>query len=217
MNFYEWVIKNLRKPVMALYRIKVVGAENIPEGGCLVAANHTAFSDVILVTAAIGKQVKYMAKAELFKTPLKPLITALGAFPVQRGGADVGSIKKAISLLEEGELVSIFPQGHRHGRKDPRFTEIKSGIGMVAYHAKCSVLPVFIDNKRMKVGMFRKNTVIIGKPIDFSELGFESGGKIEYMNASKTVFRRVCELKYGSADAWVENPFEPILKSGGEQ
>ena len=217
MKFYEWAMKHLRKPVMALYRIKTVGAENIPEGGCIVAANHTAFSDVLIVTAAIGKQVKYMAKAELFKTPLKPLITALGAFPVERGGADVGSIKKAIELLGNGEMVSIFPQGHRYGKRDPRFTEIKSGVGMIAYRSKAPVLPVFIDNKRMKVGMFRKNTVIIGKPISFEELGFEAGGKVEYMNAAKTVFRRVCELKYGSADAWVETPFALAPKDGGEK
>ena len=214
MKFYEWVMKTFRKPVMVLYRIKVVGQENIPEDGCLVAANHTAFSDVLIVTAAIGKQVKYMAKAELFKTPLKPLITALGAFPVKRGGADVGSIKKAIALLGDGDLVSIFPQGHRYGKKDPRYTEIKSGIGMIAYHAKCPVVPVFIDNKRMKVGMFRRNTVIIGKPVTFEELGFEGGGRVEYMNASKLIFRRVCELKYGNADTWSENPFLPEVKAG---
>ena len=214
MKLYEWAMKYLRKPVMALYRIKVVGEENIPEGGCIVSANHTAFSDVLVVTAALGRQVKYMAKAELFKTPLKPLITALGAFPVERGGADVGSIKKAIALLDAGEFISIFPQGHRHGRKDPRFTEIKSGVGMIAYRAKASVVPVFIDNKRMKVGILRRNTVIIGKPISFEELGFENGGNIEYMNAAKTVFRRVCELKYGSADTWVENPFALTPKDG---
>jgi len=79
------------------------------------------------------------------------------------------------------------------------------------------VLPVFIDNKRMKVGMFRRNTVIIGKPISFDELGFETGGNIEYMNAAKIVFRRVCELKYGSADTWDENPFAITPKDGGAE
>ena len=217
MKFYEWAMKHLRKPVMSLYRINVVGAENIPEGGCIVSANHTAFSDVLVVTAALGRQVKYMAKAELFKTPLKPLITALGAFPVERGGADVGSIKKAIALLESGDCVSLFPQGHRYGKRDPRYTEIKSGVGMIAYRSKAAVLPVFIDNKRMKVGILRRNTVIIGKPISFAELGFETGGTVEYMNAAKIVFRRVCELKYGSADAWTENPFAITPKDGGAE
>ncbi len=209
MTFYERMYKTFSKPVKFLYRIEAVGTENIPEGGCIIAANHTAFSDVLIISAAARRQVRYMAKAELFKTPLKPLIKALGAYPVSRGGADVGSIKKTIALLGEGELVGIFPQGHRYGKQDPRFTEIKSGIGLIAYHAKTAVVPVFIDNKRMKTKMFQKNTVIFGKPISFDELGYISGGRVEYMNASKHIFRCVCELKYGKADTWDSDPFVP--------
>ncbi len=223
MTFYETMYKIFARPVKWLYRIKTVGEENIPEGGCIIAANHTAFSDVLLISAAAKRQVRYMAKAELFKTPLKPLITALGAYPVSRGGADVGSIKKTIALLSEGELVGIFPQGHRYGKQDPRYTEIKSGIGMIAYHAKTTVVPVFIDNKRGKTGILRRNTVIFGTPVSFEELGYTSGGKVEYMNAAKHIFRCVCELKYGKADTWEKDPFLPETvsrkdeASGGEQ
>ena len=94
MTFYETMYKIFAAPVKWLYRIKAVGTENIPEGGCIIAANHTAFSDVLVISAAAKRQVRYMAKAELFKTPLKPLITALGAYPVSRGGADVGSTSR---------------------------------------------------------------------------------------------------------------------------
>lgn len=218
MSFYERMYKTFSRPVKYLYRIRAIGTENIPEGGCIIASNHTAFSDVLIISAAAKRQVRYMAKAELFKTPLKPLITALGAFPVNRSGADVGSIKKTIALLGEGELVGIFPQGHRRGKIDPRTTEIKSGIGLIAYRAKASVVPVFIDNKRLKTGMFRKNTVIFGKPISFEEMGYESGGTVEYMNAAKIIFRSVCELKYGPAETWENDPFAPVpTKSKGEE
>lgn len=222
MTFYERMYKLFAGPVKYLYRIRAVGLENIPEGGCIIAANHTAFSDVLVISAAAKRQVRYMAKAELFKTPLRPLIKALGAYPVERGGADVGSIKKTIALLGEGELVGIFPQGHRYGKQDPRNTEIKSGIGLIAYHAKTTVVPVFIDNKRLKTKMFQKNTVIFGEPITFDELGYVSGGKVEYMNASKKIFRCVCELKYGKADTWENDPFLPdpvphkAAQDGGE-
>lgn len=211
MTFYETMYKIFAAPVKWLYRIKAVGTENIPEGGCIIAANHTAFSDVLVISAAAKRQVRYMAKAELFKTPLKPLITALGAYPVSRGGADVGSIKKTIALLAEGELVGIFPQGHRFGKQDPRFTEIKPGIGMIAYHAKTTILPVYIDNKRGKTGAFRRNTVIFGKPVSHDELGYTTGGRVEYMNAAKYVFRRICEIKYGPSDTWETDPFVPEI------
>ena len=196
MSYYETIYKIFAPLVIRLYRIETVGAENIPETGAILASNHTAFSDVLVISAAARRQVRYMAKKELFATPLAPLIKSLGAYPVDRGGADVASIKRTISLVEGGELVGIFPQGHRYGRQDPRTTEIKPGVGMFAYHTKAPVVPVFISNKRMKTGMFRKNTVTFGKPISFEELGFTGGGRSEYSAAARIIFDRVCGLYY---------------------
>lgn len=199
MSFYQKFYNTFHTLVEKVYRIETVGRENIPEGGAILASNHTAFSDVIVISAASTRQVRYMAKKELFKIPLlAPLIKALGAYPVDRGGADVGSLKKTIGLVTEGELVGIFPQGHRYGGQDPRTTEIKSGVGMIAYHTKAVVVPVFVDSKSMKTKLFCKNTVTFGKPIAFEELAFKSGGRTEYMNASRIVFDRICAIKYGS-------------------
>lgn len=197
MSFYTWFYKTFEPFVSWAYKIEAKGIENIPEGGAILASNHTSFSDVLVISAAAKRQVRYMAKKELFKTPLCPLIKALGAYPVDRGGADVKSIKITISLIESGELVGIFPQGHRHGGEDPRETEIKAGVGFIAYHTRASIIPVFLENDKMKTKMFKKNTVTFGKPISFDELGFTKGGRDEYMNASKTIFRHICAIKYG--------------------
>ncbi len=199
MKFYEWIYKTFKPLVMRVYRVEVVGAENIPTDGAIVAANHTAFSDVIILSAAIGRQIRYMAKKELFKTPLSPLITALGAYPVDRGGADVKSLKTAISFIEEGQLVGIFPQGHRRSGEDIRQSEIKAGMGMIAYHSKAKILPVLIDNDRMKTGLFRRNRVTFGRCVSFDELNFTGGGREQYMKASRLVFDKICELKFGPA------------------
>lgn len=200
MTFYEKIYKLLQPTVYKLYRIQVSGVENIPEGGAILAANHTAFSDVLVISAASPRQVRYMAKKELFKTPLAPLIKALGAYPVDRGGADVGSIKKTIGLINSGELIGIFPQGHRQGKKDPRTTEVKAGVGMIAYRSGAPVVPVFVTNSRMKTGILRKNYVTFGRPIDISELEFKNGGQTEYMNAARIIFNRICEIKYGKSE-----------------
>ena len=115
---YRTIYRLFAPLVKALWRIEGVGTENIPETGAILAANHTAFSDVLVISAAAGRKVRYMAKKELFATPLAPLILALGAYPVDRRGSDVSSIRKTIALVEKGELVGIFPQGHRQGGKD---------------------------------------------------------------------------------------------------
>ncbi len=197
MSFYTWFYNTFEPLISQLYRIERVGLENIPAGGAIIAANHTSFSDVIVISAAAKRQLRYMAKKELFKTPLAPLIKALGAYPVDRGGADVASLKRTIRLVEDGELVGIFPQGHRHPKEDPRGTEIKGGVGMIAYHSKAPIVPVMIENSRMKTGMFRKNRVTFGKPISYEELNFTSGGRMEYMSASRYIFNKICEIKYG--------------------
>ena len=109
MSFYDRFYRIFSSFVRHLYRIEVIGAENLPAEGAILAANHTAFSDPIVLSAAAGgRQVRYMAKKELFGTPLAPLIKALGAYPVDRGGSDVTSIRRTISLVEGGELVGIF-------------------------------------------------------------------------------------------------------------
>lgn len=198
-KFYNFLAPLIRR----IYRIESVGAENIPDGGVIIASNHTAFSDVLVVSAAAnGRQIRYMAKKELFRTPIGPLIKALGAFPVDRGHSDVGSIKKTIALISEGDAAGIFPQGTRHGGEDLRETEVKSGVGMIAYRTKAPVVPVLIENKRMKTGIFRKNRVTFGKPITFGELGFDdevSAKHSDYDNAAGIIFGRICEMKYGDA------------------
>ena len=201
MTFYEWIYKIFEPAVSALYRIEAHGVENIPADGAIVAANHTSFADVLVISAAAKRQVRYMAKKELFKIPLlAPLIKALGAYPVNRGGPDVSSIKKTIELIESGELIGIFPQGHRYGGQDPRKTEIKAGVGMIAYRTKTPVVPVFLDSKKGKTSMFRKNAVTFGEPIRFEELEFVKGGMTEYTRASQIIFNRICEIKYGKSE-----------------
>ncbi len=201
MTFYQWIYNTLEPAVSALYRIEAHGVENIPADGAIVASNHTSFADVLVISAAAKRQVRYMAKKELFKIPLlAPLIKALGAYPVNRGGPDVSSIKRTIELIEGGELIGIFPQGHRYGGQDPRTTEIKAGIGMITYRTKAPVVPVFLDGQSGKTRMFRKNVITFGEPIRFEELEFVKGGMTEYTRASQIIFNRICEIKYGKSE-----------------
>ena len=80
------------------FRIKVTGKENMPvDGGAVVVINHRSNWDVVIAGIASPRQLGFMAKSELFKNKLLGgLITALGAFPVQRGKGDIGAIKAAL-------------------------------------------------------------------------------------------------------------------------
>lgn len=197
MSFYNGLIKVARGPIKLLFRIKIKGRENLPpkEDGFLICANHTSLTDVFVLAASVNRQIYFMAKAELFKIPvLSPLIRALGAFPVNRGGADVSSIKRTVSLITDGKTVGIFPQGTRHIGEDPRQTEVRHGVGLISYRAKCGIIPVFIKTKRRQVKLFRRTEVLIGKPIPYEELGFSDGGMHEYKAAAEYAFDKICTI-----------------------
>ncbi len=198
MNVYQSLKKNLQGFIKWLFRIHVHGSENEPaEGGYLAVSNHISYIDVIVAAVAVKRQIKFMAKKELFSVPLLGgLITALGAFPVDRKGNAVAPIKKSIALLEGGEVVGMFPQGHRLPRRkfDTTRGEVKGGAAMAVYHAKCPVVPMFISTKNDKISLFRRIDIYVGKPIAYDEFGFEKGGMAEYTRGAELIFDRIAEL-----------------------
>ena len=201
-GFYRWVVNYIGPIVRCCMRLHVYGAEKEKtEGPLIVCANHTAMLDVFSLTLTFKRQLRYLAKKELFKIPLlSQLISALGAFSVDRGANDVGAIKKTLSLLSDGEAVGMFPQGTRYRGIDPAETPVKSGVGMMVYRSHADVQPVFIRVKNYKYRFLRRKDVIIGDPIRYEEFGFTNGGKEEYERAAKLVFDRILALRNEGLD-----------------
>ena len=192
-----WVRKYVSWLIRACMCVRTYGTENEQtEGPLIVCANHTAMLDVLALAISFKRQLRYLAKKELFKVPLlAPLIRALGAYAVDRGTGDVAAIKKTLTLLDEGEVVAMFPQGTRYRGVDPAETAVKPGIGMLVYRSKADVQPVFVRVKGYRYRLFRKKEVIIGKPIRYEEFGFTTGGKEEYARAAELVFDRILALR----------------------
>ena len=183
--------------VGCMFRIRVIGREKEPDrGGFLVCANHIAASDAVILCYAFRKhQVHLMAKKELFKIPvLSGLFRLLGAFPIDRGGNDVGAIKKGVNLLKDGQCMGMFPQGHRHPGVDPRTTPLKNGAALISTRASADVVPVYIARKNNVPKLFRRTYVIIGDPIPFESFGYDSSASGEYARISGMIFDRICTL-----------------------
>ena len=198
-GLYKAVKFTLTYPVRFLCHMKVKGAENEPtpdQGTYLVIANHRTWADPIYLCCALKhQQPHFMAKKELFKIPLlNILIRALGAYPVNRGGADVGVVRRTIDMLKHGVCVGMFPQGHRYNKVDPRTTPIKNGAAMIALKAGVQVLPVFIKVKNNKHFFLCKKEVIVGKPISIEEMNYDPEAPGEYQRIAGLLFERVCEL-----------------------
>ena len=195
-NFYMKAHKILAPFFRWIMRLNSSGLENIPEdGGIIFCANHIGALDVIAIAACTQRQISFVAKKELFSIPLLgQLISALGAIKIDRGGNDIGAIKASISSAKNGGAVAIFPQGHRYPGINPATTPKRNGAALIAYRSGCDVIPVCIQMKNGKYGLFRKIDVIFGKKIDNSTLGFKSGGQDEYEKATDIIFDEVVKL-----------------------
>ena len=195
-TFYRRMHNLVAGPIRFFNRIKVYGEENVPEsGGLIICANHIAAKDVFMIGASCKRDLSFIAKKELFSIPVVGwFLRKMGAVRVDRGGSDVGALRKSVELLHDGKVIAIFPQGHRNPGVDPSTTEIKSGAALIAYRSGCTVLPVFIQTKNNKYRPFGRINIIFGKPISTSELDFTKEGRMDYDSYARFIFGKVIEL-----------------------
>jgi 1-acyl-sn-glycerol-3-phosphate acyltransferase len=155
-----------------LFRETFEGRENIPNDRPFVLAPvHRSFLDFALVAGVTKRRMRYMGKAELWKNKLfGKFISALGAFPVHRGGADREALRRSIEVIEAGEPLVLFPEGTR--RSGPVVENLFEGAAFVAARTGVPVIPVGIGGseramqKGKKLPRPVKVHVIIGTPIE---------------------------------------------------
>ena len=194
---YRIIYAILAKIIGVIFNYKIINGDKEPdEGRVILCANHVSATDAIALCYAFKKnQVCFMAKKELFEVPvLAPLIRLLGAFPIDRGGSDVGAIKSAVSLVSEGRVLGIFPQGHRYPGEDPRATRTKNGMALIATKSEANIVPAYIWRKKNKFKMFRRTYIILGDMIPFSDLGYDPEASGEYARITGIVFDRICSI-----------------------
>ena len=198
-GFYKALHRVFAAPLRWLFNVKIVGTENEPCPGqpVLVCSNHISAWDPVWLCAVLKRRKPHiMAKAELFKIPvLNCIIRFFGAYPVERGGADVSSLRHTVELLKQGNCVGMFPQGTRCSGKDPAATSVKSGAGMIAVRSCADVLPIHIYAKNYKHTPFGRKTIVIGKPIPSKVIIGMHEAKMTYHDISQYIFDKVCELK----------------------
>src|SRR5215207_836057 len=97
-------------PIRRLFRFRSKGEEHLPRnGGYVLSANHQSNIDPWPLGLPLypERQLRFMAKSEMYTFPFKPILKAAGAFPVRRGMGDEEAIRKAVELAKAGEVVAI--------------------------------------------------------------------------------------------------------------
>jgi 1-acyl-sn-glycerol-3-phosphate acyltransferase len=172
-------------PMRFLFRLRVKGKEHLPrEGGYVLSANHLSNLDPWPLGWPLfpHRELRFMAKAELFRSPLWPILKFGGAFKVNRGQGDEQAIDTAVRLARDGEVVAIFPEGTRREKGLIKKFESRphTGAARVALAAGVPLVPAAIagTDRIRRLGPLR---VVYGAPVeldDLRELELREGAKI---------------------------------------
>jgi 1-acyl-sn-glycerol-3-phosphate acyltransferase len=175
--FKGWVYLLVRTacwlPVRGLFRLRVQGLEHVPaDGGAIIAPTHRSNFDSVVVGVALRRHLRYMAKAELYRSrPFAWLLRSAGAFKVERGKSDVAAVEQAIAMARAGELVCVFPEGtrNRDGAGKPF-----SGAARMKLAAAVPMIPVAVtgtDRVRLFPPRLPRFTCAFGAALEDDDLG----------------------------------------------
>ena len=170
-----WILLPIVWPLLhILWRIEVVGKENIPRGRAhVIASNHLSDLDPVYILEAVFSWKRYtiLAKQELFKNPLAGwFLRCMGAVSIERGKGDTTTVEKLTNECKNGTGIMIFPEGTR--TKTGKLGVIKSGAFVIAAAAGADMLPVRIiyGTKDGRLHLFCKLRIVFGEPIPAADL-----------------------------------------------
>ena len=169
--FYRFVWYVVQLVGRSSFRLKVVGAENVPaDGAFIVSPNHRSNLDTPVVAAITKRRLRYMGKESLWKSDAGGwFLTTLGGFPVQRGAADREALRACIEVIERGEPLVMFPEGTR--QFGPEVQPLFDGPAYVAARTQVPILPIGLGGserampKGVKLPRPAKMVLVVGQPI----------------------------------------------------
>lgn len=186
---------------LALFRTRVVGKENVPAQGAILAGNHLSYMDPVLLWCASPRRTFFMAKRELWGSKLLGwLLDHLWGFPVNRGEPDRAAITTATDLLKAGELVGMFPEGSRAAGDGQELGQAHGGVAFIALRAGAPVVPVaFVGTEQVwprgqRYPRLRRVSIYLGKPIDTAAVCPECGRKERVQALTQVIMDGIAEV-----------------------
>jgi 1-acyl-sn-glycerol-3-phosphate acyltransferase len=149
----------------------VEGLEHFPASGpAILMINHIAFIDPIVVLSCLPRNVVPMAKQEVFRIPIWGIFPWLWqVIPVSRGEVDRRALRRAMEVLEAGEIVLLAPEGTR----SPQLQRGKVGVAYLGSKTGAPVIPVAVEGTEnypaITPAQRRQPGVVVrlGKPFHF--------------------------------------------------
>ena len=196
MNIIKRILRVIVRTAIYLYckvvyRLKVIGKENIPkEGPVIYCGNHRSYLDPPLIVVTAGRHVRFMAKEELTKNKfLKFLGYVFDAIYVKRDNKEIAALKTTLKALKNKESIAMFPEGTRNGLE--KGESVKEGVAFFVLQTGAKVQPVGIVGGEKP---FKRVYVNYGKPLDYSDRVTEKPSKEELEQVSKEIMDNIIML-----------------------
>lgn len=159
--------------VRVLFRPEARGFENVPaSGGFVLSSNQLSNLDGFALSYTLyPRQIRWMAKAELFVPVFGAIAHRLGLFPVRRGEGDVGAVETAVELALSGYAVGIFPGGTRRSKGLGKKHQARphSGPARVALAAGVPLVPAAVVGTEHLTAL-RRWRIAFGEPVPIDDL-----------------------------------------------
>jgi 1-acyl-sn-glycerol-3-phosphate acyltransferase len=180
------------------YRLRPRGLENLPEeGGFVLACNHVSSFDPWPLGMPLWprRQLRFMAKSELYWWPLTIVLNGAGAFPVRRGQRDTQAIETAVELVREGSVVAMFPEGTRRSKGLVKRFEARprTGAARIALEGGVPLVPAAVAGTD-RLRTFGRLQVAYGPPVDIDDLRGDDVAKVA-REATDRLMARILELE----------------------
>jgi 1-acyl-sn-glycerol-3-phosphate acyltransferase len=136
-----------------------------------------------------------MAKSELYWPPMSYLLNGVGAFPVRRGQRDAAAIETAVRLVQEGNVVAMFPEGTRRTKGLTKKWEARprSGAARIALEAGMPLVPVAVKGTD-KLTRLGRLSVAYGMPVELDDLRGQDVATAAH-EATERLMARIAELE----------------------
>ena len=175
------------------FRARGIGSENAPMGPVIFAPNHASFMDHFFTGAFVGRRIQFMAKSQLFSSPVLTYIFSHGGvFPVRRGAQDEEAFISALEILKRGGAIGMYCEGGR-SRNGEVGAEARRGIGRLALESGAPVVPVGIlgshQVRNWKRLQFPRVTVSYGTPLRFEAVA--SPTREQQQEAADVILERI--------------------------
>ncbi|NJP06488.1 MAG: 1-acyl-sn-glycerol-3-phosphate acyltransferase [Chloroflexaceae bacterium] len=161
--FYVFIHTMIR---IGWWRMRAEGWEHLPprdQGGMIAVMNHVNWVDIPSVGALLpfSYRLSWLAKSELFSNPVASWwFRTMNVIPVNRGRRDRAAIEGVLEALHRGQIVLIFPEGHRS--RNAELQKGHTGAIRLAQQSGVPIIPMAIYGSQYGLrGILRRQEIML--------------------------------------------------------